>query len=97
MGMGILRGYSNHYDFLKYLLLFQLFNILVLSFTDYALLILTLYALQCENLEKVQNEEMRFLLHCTRDTPISATRFMRALTSEKFTNDLAQLYAYYQR
>lgn len=57
-------------------LLALLYQGLVLSVIDYALAILTLSITQTERLDKIQNEPMRIILGCIRDT---STRTMRLL------------------
>ena len=53
-----------------------LFQAIVLSPIEYALSILTLSAIQIERLEKVQNEAMRIILGCTKDTPCVTMRLL---------------------
>jgi hypothetical protein len=55
--------------------LFLLYQGLVLSVIEYALAILTHSRTQLEMLEKLQNEAMRIVLGCTRDTGCRAMRF----------------------
>ena len=61
--------------------LFLLLQVMVLSVIDYGLGLLTLSQTQVDRLEKVQNEAMRAVVVCTRDTPISAMRFLLDLPS----------------
>ena len=57
-------------------LLILLFQGLVLSPIEYALAILTVSPTQIGRLEKVQNEAMRIILGCTRDTSCVAMRYL---------------------
>jgi ribonuclease HI len=57
-------------------LLVLLYQALVLSTIEYSLAILTVSQTQIARLEKVQNEAMRIILGCTRDTPCVAMRFL---------------------
>ena len=57
-------------------LLFLLYQGLVLSVIEYAMAILTLSPRQTERLDKIQNEAMRIILGCTRDTEIRAMRYL---------------------
>ena len=61
--------------------LFILFKALVLSVIDYGLGLLTLSKSQLERLERIQNEGMRTVLGCTRDTSTAGMRFMLGLPS----------------
>ena len=61
--------------------LFILFKALVLSVIDYGLGLLTLSKSQLERLERTQNEGMRTVLGCTRDTSVAGMRFMLGLPS----------------
>jgi hypothetical protein len=56
--------------------LFLLYQGLVLSVIEYALAILTLSRTQLERLERLQNEAMRIVLGCTRDTACRAMRYL---------------------
>src|SRR5579871_6969330 len=57
-------------------LLFLLYQGLVLSVIEYAMAILMLSPRQTERLDKIQNEAMRIILGCTRDTEIRAMRYL---------------------
>ena len=61
--------------------LFLRLQVMVLSVIDYGLGQLKLSQTQVHRLKKVQNEAMRAVLGCTRDTPISAMRFLLDLPS----------------
>ena len=53
-----------------------LYQGLVLSVLEYALAILTLSHSQIERLERIQNEAMRIILGCTKDTSCRAMRYL---------------------
>ena len=53
-----------------------LYQGLVLSVIEYALPILTLSQTQIERLERIQNEAMRIILGCTKDTAVRAMRYL---------------------
>ncbi len=53
-----------------------LFKSLVLSVIDYGLGLLTLSATQLQRLDVIQNEGMRSILGCTRDTSAEAMRYL---------------------
>ena len=46
-----------------------LYQGLFLSVIEYALAILTLSRTQCERVDRIQNEAMRIILGCKKDTP----------------------------
>jgi hypothetical protein len=53
-----------------------LYHGLVLSVMEYALAMLTASQAQIQRLERVQNEEMRIILVCTRNTACRAMRHL---------------------
>ena len=57
-------------------ILFTLFQALVLSVIDYGLGLLTLSSSQLHRLNVIQNEGMRTILGCTRDTATDAMRYV---------------------
>ena len=57
-------------------ILFILYQTLVLSVIDYGFGVLTLSASQLRRLDVVQNEAMRTILGCTRDTSAEAMRYL---------------------
>ena len=57
-------------------LLFLLYQGLVVAVVEYALAILTLSQTQTERLDRIQNEAMRIILGCTRDTSARAMRYL---------------------
>lgn len=61
--------------------LFILFQSLVLSVIDYGFGLLTLSNAQLKRLETIQNEGMRTILGCTRDTSSEAMRHILGLPS----------------
>ena len=60
-------------------ILFLMMQLVVLSVIDYGLGLLTLSNTQLERLERIQNEAMRTVLGCTRDTPIACLRHILGL------------------
>ena len=76
--------------------LFLLLQVMVLSVIDYGLGLLTLSQTQVDRLEKVQNEAMRAVLGCTRDTPIYAMRFLLDLPSIRVRHQVAQVRSYFK-
>ena len=63
-------------------ILFILYQTLVLSVIDYGFGLLTLSATQLRRLEVVQNEGMRTVLGCTRDTSAEAMRHRNVRPSQ---------------
>ena len=76
--------------------LFQMMQVVVLSVLDYGLGLLTLSQTQVDRLERVQNEAMRAVLGCTRDTPIVTMRFLLDLPSIKSRHKIAQVKEYFK-
>jgi hypothetical protein len=56
--------------------LFLLYQRLVVSIFEYALAIQTFSNTHIERLERIQNEAMRLILGCTRDTSCTALRYL---------------------
>ena len=75
-------------------ILFILYQSLVLSVIDYGFGILTLSASQLRRLDVVQNEAMRTILGCTRDTSAEAMRHILDLPCMDERHKLAQAKAY---
>ena len=75
-------------------ILFILFQTLVLSVVDYGFGLLTLSKAQLNRLEVIQNQGMRTILGCTRDTSCEAMRHMLGLWSMPERHKLAQVKAY---
>ena len=75
-------------------LLFAMMQSLVLSSFDYGLGMLTLSKTQVDRMDTVQNEAMRTVLGCTRDTPIIAMRYLLDLPSVSVRHKVAQVKAY---
>ena len=71
-----------------------LFELLVLSQVDYGFGLLTLSKTQIARLDVIQNEGMRAILGCTRDTSASAMRYVLGLPCMKERHKLAQVKAY---
>ena len=71
-----------------------LFDMLVLSQVDYGFGILTLSNMQLGRLDVIQNEGMRTILGCTRDTSAAAMRYVLGLPAMKERHKLAQVKAY---
>ena len=71
-----------------------LFELLVLSQVDYGFGLLTLSKTQIARLDVIQNEGMRAILGCTRDTSTSAMRYVLGLPCMKERHKLAQVKAY---
>ena len=74
--------------------LFLMMQLVVLSIIDYGLGCLTLSATQIGKLEKIQNEAIRAVTGCTRDTPIICMRYLLDLSSIKVRHKLAQAKMY---
>ena len=62
-------------------ILLILFQTLVLSVIDYGFGLLTLSKSQLERLDGIQNQGMRTILGCTRNTSCEAKRYMLGLLS----------------
>ena len=75
-------------------ILFILYQTLVLSVIDYGFGLLTLSATQLRRLEVVQNEGMRTVLGCTRDTSAEAMRHILDLPCMEERHKIAQVKAY---
>ena len=75
-------------------ILFLLFQTLVLSVVDYGFGLLTLSKAQLTRLEGIQNQAMRIILGCTRDTSCEAMRHMLGLWTMPERHKLAQVKAY---
>jgi len=71
-----------------------LFQTLVLSVIDYGFGLLTLSKTQLNRLEVIQNEGMRAILGCTRDTSAAAMRHLLGFPSMKERHQLAQVRAF---
>ena len=71
-----------------------LFNTLVVSVIEYGLGLLTLSAAQHKRLEVIQNEGMRAILGCTRDTSAAAMRHLLDFPPASERHKLAQVSAY---
>ena len=71
-----------------------LFDMLVLSQVDYGLGLLTLSKTQLARLDVIQNEGMRAILGCTKDTAAAAMRYVLGLPAMKERHRLAQVKAY---
>ena len=71
-----------------------LYKALVLSVIDYGFGLLTLSAAQLQRLEVIQNEGMRSILGCTRDTSAEAMRYLLDLPSMPDRHKLAQVKAF---
>ena len=77
-------------------LLFMLLTSLVLSVIDYGLGLVTISKTQLQKLERIQNEAMRTVLGCTRDTSCAAMRYLLGLTSIEERHRLAQVRALFR-
>ena len=71
-----------------------LYKALVLSVIDYGLGLLTLSATQLQRLEVLQNEGMRSILGCTRDTSTEAMRYVLDLPPMQDRHKISQVKAY---
>ena len=60
-----------------------MFDMLVLSQVDYGLGLLTLSKTQLARLDVIQNEGMRAILGCTKDTAAAAMRYFLGLPAMK--------------
>ena len=70
------------------------FQAVVLSVIEYGLGLLTLSKTQLQRLEVIQNEGMRTVLGCTRDTSTAAMRHLLDLPTMPNRHKLAQIKAY---
>ena len=75
-------------------ILLILYQTLVLSVVDYGFGLLTLSKTQLERLEVIQNQGMRTILGCTRDTSCEAMRHVLDLLSMPERHKKAQVQAY---
>ena len=75
-------------------ILLILYQTLVLSVVDYGFGLLTLSKSQLERLEVIQNQGMRTILGCTRDTSCEAMRHLLDLLSMPERHKKAQVQAY---
>ena len=75
-------------------ILFILFQALILSVVDYGLGLLTLSKAQLDRLETIQNQGMRTILGCTRDTSCKAVRHYLGLDNMAVRHKKAQVQAY---
>ena len=75
-------------------LLVLLYHTLVVSCISYGLGILTLSKTQLQRLERIQNEAMRTILGCTRDTSVEAMRFVLNFPAMEKRHKFAQVDAY---
>ena len=75
-------------------ILLILYKALVLSVIDYGLGLLTLSATQLQRLEVLQNEGMRSILGCTRDTSTEAMRYVLDLPPMQDRHKISQVKAY---
>ena len=73
--------------------LFILFKALVLSVIDYGLGLTTFSRAQIERLERIQNEGMRIVLGCPRNTSVTAMRYMLDLPSIAERHKISQVKA----
>ena len=71
-----------------------LYKALVLSVIDYGFGLLTLSTAQLKRLETIQNEGMRSVLGCTKDTSAEAMRYILDLPPMEDRHKLAQVKAY---
>ena len=70
--------------------LFIMLQLVVLSVIDYGLGCLTLSAAQVGRLDVVQNEAMRAVLGCTKDTPIICMRYLLDMSGMRVRHRIAQ-------
>ena len=71
-----------------------LYQALVVSVIEYGLGLLTLSKTQVERLDVIQNEGMRAILGCTKDTSAEAMRHLLDLPTASERHKLAQVKAY---
>ena len=71
-----------------------LFRTLVLSVIDYGFGLMTLADAHLNRLDSIQNEAMRIILGCTRDTSAAAMRHYLDLPTMKERHQMAQVHAY---
>ena len=74
--------------------LFQLYQSVVLSVTDYRLGLTTKAQINLLKLDRVQNEAMQFIQGTTKDTPIETMRFMLDLPQMQTGQKVEQVKAY---
>ena len=74
--------------------LFLMMQLVVLSVIDFGLGCLTLSGTQIQRLDRLQNEAMRAVLGCTRDTHIICMRYLLDLSSMKIRHKMAQARMY---
>lgn len=74
--------------------LFLMLQLVVLSVIDYGLGCLTLSDTQIAKLDRVQNEAMRAVLGCTKDTPILCMRYLLGLSGIRVRHRIAQTKMY---
>ena len=70
-----------------------LYQALVVSVIEYGLGLLTLSKTQVERLDVIQNEGMRAILGCTKDTSAEAMRHLLDLPTASMRHKLAQVKA----
>ena len=75
-------------------ILAMLFQTLVLSVVEYGFGLLTLSKSQLNRLEVIQNEAMRAILGCTRDTSAEAMRYILGFPTMAERHKLAQVKAF---
>ena len=75
-------------------ILLILFRTLVLSVIDYGFGLMTLADTHLNRLDSIQNEAMRIILGCTRDTSAAAMRHYLDLPTMKERHQMAQVQAY---
>ena len=75
-------------------ILAMLFQTLVLSVVEYGFGLLTLSKTQLNRLEVIQNEAMRAILGCTRDTSAEAMRYILGFPTMAERHKLAQVKAF---
>ena len=71
-----------------------LYQTLILSLNDYGFGLFTLSKTRLKRLEVIQNQDMRTILGCTRDTSCEAMRHLLGLLSMPERNKKAQVQAY---
>ena len=75
-------------------ILSTLYQTLILSFINYGFGLLTLSAAQLKRLESIQNEAMRTILGCTKDTSAEAMRYLLGFPTMTERHKLAQVKAF---
>ena len=71
-----------------------LYQTLVLSVINYGFGLLTLSAAQLDRLEVIQNESMRAILGCTKDTSAEAMRYLLGFPTMAERHKIAQVKAF---